>query len=504
MFKQKKLQQGFTLVELIVVMAIVAVFFGTIWNFMKPTARMYSQSNEYMNSESIVMNIQQTIDSELRYATNALVLTNYSGKPSELKIDSKLYNACLVIDQTTRRGDQHSDSYKIGANGTMYKYKYSSGGYGDKITLFPDDYLGTESYRFSVTNTSRVSAGRTFFSLQVGVSSFDNAYVNGEATTPENNPDTEVFEYSASVSMDNINALTSRNMEYHDCVTEAATIYNSYPSQVGEKGTYTYIFYKKVNLGAVDSETKLYNVYFRNADLTTIYETQTGVPEYNEAVPPSPAPVKAADATYIYVFKEWQPTVSGVDLSSLTGGTTEIYVNPVFTPLRKDSLKYDVKYWYSINDATPAHTITPQPYYGVDVTTAAYTSWGATQLPTPASCNLSGTDWTAEWALYNGSSSLNFLTDNLNYYVRFAKQHTVKFYASETDTTPMTTSTAYEYRVLKPGSVTDTILDTTDSIVPPSLPDGKTKWYIKSGSTLSLLKTQNVNKITDDMVLVAR
>ena len=77
--KLKKNQDGFTLVELIVVVALMAIVFGALMNVIKPTNQFFQDSEAFKDEVMISEGLTDALADEIRYATNVVVLQNYVG-----------------------------------------------------------------------------------------------------------------------------------------------------------------------------------------------------------------------------------------------------------------------------------------------------------------------------------------------------------------------------------------------------------------------------------------
>lgn len=126
---------GFTLIELIVVMAIMSIIMGAILNFIRPTATLYSTTNAYLNQEEAVSSIYNVLNDDLTYATDVYVVLGDSDDPMSVndaaqEVKDQLVNLgqtpiqfknCLVLDNETIR-DATSEAKAKHATGSVYKY----------------------------------------------------------------------------------------------------------------------------------------------------------------------------------------------------------------------------------------------------------------------------------------------------------------------------------------------------------------------------------------------
>lgn len=132
---KRKNKNGFTLVELVVVMAIFGMILSCILNFMKPANDVHNDVQATMDANVISSGLIEYIDDEIRYASNVLVLQDFIGVPEvsdkgyvgEYKVP---FTNCLMIDNVHFRGystknysgsSDDTDAKKVGATGCVIK-----------------------------------------------------------------------------------------------------------------------------------------------------------------------------------------------------------------------------------------------------------------------------------------------------------------------------------------------------------------------------------------------
>ncbi len=133
---KKANKNGFTLVELMVVVIIFGMIMACILNFIKPANEVHDDAQATMDANVISSGIIEYLDDELRYATNVLVLQDYMGVPTVSKEglvgtkDTNTYTNCIMIDNVHFRGfatnsysgkDDDTPAKRMGATGCIYK-----------------------------------------------------------------------------------------------------------------------------------------------------------------------------------------------------------------------------------------------------------------------------------------------------------------------------------------------------------------------------------------------
>ena len=161
---RKKNSSGFTLVELIVVIALLTIMMGAILQLMDPIRNIYRDTYDTVNTKTTGETMISYIEDKVRYSTNVLVLDNYVGVPQITPIPGKKsakvgnskyeYTNVIVIDNTNIRGSMFSD-YK-GDTGTPYARK------GCKGTIYEIKNIG-ESDVLDLTKASGGTIGDNIY-----------------------------------------------------------------------------------------------------------------------------------------------------------------------------------------------------------------------------------------------------------------------------------------------------------------------------------------------------
>lgn len=306
----KKNKNGFTLVELIVVVCIFGIILAAILNFIKPANQIHNDAQATRDANVISSGLIEYLDDELRYATNILVLKDYRGVP-EVSDTGYVgtygvpFSSCIVIDNAHFRGFGTPD-YSNSNDDTTAKRMGATG------QVLRVNKLDTEGFNF---NNSQVVKGEAFYdnfkfvtvvgsndidtyyddnlqSLQVSVQTSFPVYENGEYVfhrkfdrgTDQNADGEKTKDRGAVLNLTNININSGDTMTLEMArmnpglnaaqsaghqeslgypqatAPEDATESQSAFYDGNNEARYTYIFYKKS--GAKAEETGACTVKF--------------------------------------------------------------------------------------------------------------------------------------------------------------------------------------------------------------------------------------------------
>lgn len=298
---KNKNKNGFTLVELVVVMCIFGIIMGAILNFIKPANDVHNDAQATMDANVISSGLIEYMDDELRYATNVLVLQDYYGVPQVS--DSGYvgtygvpFNNCLVIDNKNFRGystpgysgsDDDRVDKRVGATGCIIKVnKLDTEGFNfnnSRVVKGEDFY---DKFKFNIKVGTNIDSSElaedhyydpSLKSIQVSMVTSYPVWENGgyvfkkkfDRGTEGSNEAEKTKDRGAVISLTNINTdISGFNIEYVDLSditlqpAQLAAVLSGkgYPPASApagataqqqtyygaDAGRYTYIFYKKV------------------------------------------------------------------------------------------------------------------------------------------------------------------------------------------------------------------------------------------------------------------
>lgn len=261
----KKLKKGFTLIELIVVMAIMGFLFVAILNLMDPIQNVYHTAVGTQDTAETIEGVMTYADNQLRFASNVCVLKDFDGVPrvegKSLFINgvkqSVEYDNVLILDNNNDRSKSHNEVAKRkGATGAVLRTDLSSGLDLDNANLAPtNDYYGEVRYEFDAeVNYSDADTSKVYIDLGVTAYSYhleDTTYVF----------DQKLQSYARRIELVNIGINKGDQYKLDDYAAGNASQMqagNFYDSQGTDKSKRTYIFYKNPTVN--DSAETEYSV----------------------------------------------------------------------------------------------------------------------------------------------------------------------------------------------------------------------------------------------------
>lgn len=232
MKNNKSNQGGFTLVELIVVVALMAIVFGALMNVIKPTNQFFKDSEAFKDEVMVSEGLTDALAGELRYSTNVLVLKNYVGVP---KIDANgmvegipdvKFDSAILIENDNVRGSYESDFYE-GSNSTATVgrtkrargqiIKFDIGGLGINFNvsslLTPEDYYGDYNYFFTADGKNDEN-GRSY--IDFGVTMNDLVSENGNWVINEDNYTSSEFLYLKNININDNDGFSMVVKDFHN------------------------------------------------------------------------------------------------------------------------------------------------------------------------------------------------------------------------------------------------------------------------------------------------
>lgn len=301
-----KNNKGFTLVELIVVAAILSILMGAILNFIQPINQFYTNTWATTDANDIGNTVVDYLDKELRYTTNMLILEDYEGLPvvedgcvisdSGAKSSTK-FTDVIILDNVNVRGSSLADfdptstaARRKNARGALIKESLADGTLDiDKSKIV----LGEAEYSdFKAEFTATLAQGTKNKCLQIGIKESKPKYSGGTWTY-----DKVAYDQTRSIELVNINQIgfpmqvnyyTNRTDKDGNLLGEALDysrfaqadapggLTTGQESYYNVNKKYTYIFYtKSVPSSSAKCTIKIYNKEVGGSQLNS-FRVNTG------------------------------------------------------------------------------------------------------------------------------------------------------------------------------------------------------------------------------------
>lgn len=165
----KKNKKGFTLVELIVVMAMMGVIMTGVLMIMKPTNTLYNKVSDSRNQEAGCIALSEAISNQIKYSRYTYVYsTTKSSPPDYSTISKELYSHVIILDNSAVRtgakknvlgsftyadyngSSAFSNSKNLVENATLDNYNYRLTVQGKKVgsATNNNNYIGIDFYSY--------------------------------------------------------------------------------------------------------------------------------------------------------------------------------------------------------------------------------------------------------------------------------------------------------------------------------------------------------------------
>ena len=273
-------RSGFTLIELVVVMALLGIMMGAILRLLDPIKNIYNSTYNTVNTKTTGENMISFVEDKTRYSTNMLILENYVGVPqitpneasnsAQVGTEENDYTDVIVIDNVNLRnfafsdypGDKGTTATRKNCRGTLYNV--TSLGKADTLDFTKiesgtlGDSYGNFTYDINV-DVERKNAGSTdeYCMLHFTVDAFN--MINDGGTYVKEEPaefTAERYFNLVNINLDNTSYNLEASIDFsvddkYDVYPQETNIPSGLTPQqqklfdtADTNNRYTYIFYK--------------------------------------------------------------------------------------------------------------------------------------------------------------------------------------------------------------------------------------------------------------------
>lgn len=219
---KKKNQNGFTLVELVIVVCLMGIIMAAVMGLLSPATRFYNKVQNTKDQEAVAISVGKAVANEIQYAKAVKIVSSDSATiPS---VDST-YTKCVILANAETKPKKNAPGivYKCDANGSNKKAVMGA-------DLYEGDYYNVTIGENSVGSNDPNNKDNNSNYLMLN---FECSPMKYESGSYVQNKDV-VYNYKQSIMFKNLNILdTSKSIDM--------TGYNA------SKTDYIYIFYQPVS-----------------------------------------------------------------------------------------------------------------------------------------------------------------------------------------------------------------------------------------------------------------
>lgn len=323
MNSKKNLENGFTLVELIVVMAMMSIIFGALMNVVNPTNKFFNEAEAFKDELVLSQGVTDALADEVRYSTNVVVLQNYVGVPN-IK-DGKIsgvadvtYDSALLFENDLVRGaldnkypsnKESTTSRRKGARGQILRFEIGNLGVNFNVCdmLYNEAYYDEYDYQFGVSGKVDEN-GRGYIDFDVTMNDMVSDSAGGYKPNDDNYQSSE-FLYLKNINLDDSDGYnlivkdfggSTDDTDYvgferadlNSSITSTTSYQDAIYTKDDASNVHTWIIYYKGDTISAGKKVKLtfdpnYTDKSNNPKTEVVYEAEIGR-AFNQAPPVVP------------------------------------------------------------------------------------------------------------------------------------------------------------------------------------------------------------------------
>lgn len=181
----KKNNNGFTLVELIVVTCIMTIIMGAVLAILSPVQKHFQKVHDTAFQETVCITLGDSISDNIKFAGNVYITNDTTS------VDTTKYTHFLKIDNVNERAGAKKNAVGVVTKGL-------SSNLGSEAVVLGSDFYGNDSYKIIIGEYGTSDLGNYIrLDFEGNSMTYENgAYVKNTTST---------YKYSKSIEFTNMN-----------------------------------------------------------------------------------------------------------------------------------------------------------------------------------------------------------------------------------------------------------------------------------------------------------
>lgn len=228
----KTMKKGFTLVELMVVMAIMSILLVAVMSMTTPVSRIYKRTNVSENVYSAADNITNYLQRTLEYADNVWVFDSTEAEAANLKDTALSFKNCYYKNVIKGTGTNATDCKFVSGKVHILKLSNSDGKITDTVYTYSDsssDYIVAGS-PIEVINPAYFSGDYANYNIRYALGASTLEAVTDPTGEKKMNDRTKEFYYNLKSEKDGETITDSVINQAITIVANKTSAYSTKPS----------------------------------------------------------------------------------------------------------------------------------------------------------------------------------------------------------------------------------------------------------------------------------